>query len=135
MPLSPSDRGGGGEGVSLESPAFTLMPLSPSDRGRGVGVRGCHCQSLLTLVSAIRRQRPWLLALQLRQEPVEAIEVVQQAPLHVVIGVADDADRSRILGVAYDLEQRQVMLAGAKGKDFLSFLVAVARHAVEIQAD
>ena len=70
----------------------------------------------------------------MRQQPVEAVEVVLQALLRVVVRVADDADGTAIAGVADDAEELEIEIARTERQDFLPLFVALANHAVEVQA-
>ena len=81
------------------------------------------------------RLRAGGLAFELRHEPVEAVEIVAQAFLHVVVRVADDADGTAIARVADDSEQFQIEIARAEWKDLSTEFFPVGNHAVEVQAE
>ena len=74
------------------------------------------------------------LAVELGDEPVEAVEVVLEPLLGVVLGVAEDADRAAVAAVADRLEQVEVERPLAQRQDLPADLVAAAVHAVEVQA-
>ena len=84
----------------------------------------------LDVVRRDERARLWTwagrLAVELRDEPVEAVEVVAQPLFGVVLRVAEDADRAAIAAVANRLEQLEVELALAQRQNLCATLLAVA---------
>ena len=107
-----------GCGLAGRSACGTAAALA-AGRG-GTGVRGFG-------------RRAGRLAVELRHQPVEAVEIVAQPLLGVVLRVAEDADRAAVAAVADDLQQLEVELALAQRQDLPADLVAAGVHAVEVQ--
>ena len=58
------------------------------------------------------------LSVELRDQPIQAVEVVLQPLLGVVLRVADDADRATVAAVDDCFEQLQIEFALAERQDF-----------------
>src|SRR5204863_6778687 len=66
-------------------------------------------------------------------EPIEAVEIVNQSSLGVFVGVIEDADQARVATVADDFEKLKIELALAEGENLLAGFVSILRHAIQIQ--
>ena len=96
------------------------------EAGRGLGAAAVEARACAAWARAGR------LAVELGHEPVEAVEVVAQPLLGVVLGVAEDADRPAVAAVADDPQQLEVAGALAQRQDLPAVAVASLVHAVEV---
>lgn len=84
--------------------------------------------------SAILRLRSWSLIIQLRHQPLQTVEVVEEASLGVFLSVVQDADRATVTARADLAEHVDVFRADAKRQNFAPLSVADDIHAVEVEA-
>ena len=71
----------------------------------------------------------------LREQPVEAVEVVLQSALGIFVGVIEDANRPAPAAVANDGEKFWVEFALSERDNLLIQPFAIAHRAVEVQRD
>src|SRR5436190_13200887 len=88
-----------------------------------------------SLPGAVGRARAGLLAVELREEPLQPVEVVREALRGVVLRVAEDANRPGVAAVADRLEQLHVEFAGPERHDLLAGLVAALHAPVEVHCE
>ena len=73
--------------------------------------------------------------IELRDEPFQTVEVVEQSAFGVFIGVVEDADRPAVAAGADLAQDLHVLGADAEREDFAAFGVACDVHAVEVEAE
>ena len=100
------------------------------DTGRRCRRLGCCGGGLPGLHS---RQRPRILAIELRGHPLKPHDVVTEPILGVELGVVEDSEGTRKATLLNDLQQLHVLLPRADRGDLQATGLAVGKHPVEVE--
>src|SRR6516164_9016030 len=69
---------------------------------------------------------------QVRHEPIESIEVVQQSLLDIVLSMAEDAKRATIAAVSNCPQYSQIEIVRPQWQDLQPLQITFGNHAVEV---
>ena len=72
-------------------------------------------------------------AVELRHEPLESVEIVEQPAFRVFVGVIEDADGPAVGACADEAQQLHILGADAEREDFPALGFAANVHAVQVE--
>ena len=91
--------------------------------------------NLSLIPSAVLGLRGWRSIVELRQEPLQAVEVVEQAAFGVFVGVIEDSDGTAVTAGTDDAQDLDVLRADAERENFATLRFAVDVHAIEVETE